>query len=479
MHSLERYGIVELPAGAVQRVEHGRENGGDGMFDMTVGRAAAACGGKLLNAAEPEAALSRVIIDSRQAQPGDLFAAYEGERVDGHDYMAAAFAGGAACCLARRLPEGVTGPVILVPDVQEALEAILRDFRQNVHIPVIGITGSVGKTSAKEMCAAVLGSRLSVLKTEGNLNNQIGVPLTLSRLQPWHQAAVVEMGISGFGEMSRLALMARPDIALYTVIGHAHLEFLHDLDGVLKAKTEMLDLMSEDALVLVNGDDPKLKKLSCRQRLLRFGLGEDCELRAENIRLTGSRETACELVYGDRRVPVRIPAFGRHMVYAALGGAAVGLALGLTDGEIARGVAAYETVGRRGLVQDTGFLTLVDDSYNANPDSMRSSLASLADLPGRKVCILGDMLEMGPEAGQMHRELGEEAVRAGASLVLSCGPLAAEISRGAGALGRHFDSREALIAALPELICPGDAVLVKASRGMKFEEIAEALKLLK
>ncbi len=446
---------------------------------MTIGRAAAACGGKLLQTAEPETALSRLVIDSRQVRPGDLFAAYEGERVDGHDYMAAAFQKGAACCLARRLPENVAGPVILVDDVQEALEAIFRDYRRSIRIPVLGITGSVGKTSAKEMCAAVLGSRFSVLKTEGNLNNQLGVPMTLSRIGPEHQAAVVEMGISGFGEMSRLAQMAKPDLALFTVIGHAHLEFLHDLLGVLKAKTEMLDHMAPDAPVLVNGDDALLKELRCRQRLLRFGLGPDCELRAENIRVTPHWETDCELVWEGRRIPIHIPAFGRHMVYAALGGAAAGLVLGLTDEEIARGVAAYETVGRRGLVTDTGFLTLVDDSYNANPDSMASSLASLTDLPGRKVCILGDMLEMGPEAGQMHYDLGRRAAALGMDLVLCCGELSRETARGAGAAGRHFESREELTAALPGLIRAGDAVLVKASRGMRFEEIAEALKLLK
>ncbi len=448
------------------------------MFDMTIARAAGACGGRILGSDGREA-LRRVVIDSRDARPGDLFVAYEGERVDGHDYIAAALAKGAACCLARRVPEGVEGPLLLVEDVQEALEAIFRDFRQSIRVPVVGITGSVGKTSAKEMVAAVLGSRFPVLKTDGNLNNQIGVPLTLSRLEREHRAAVVEMGISDFGDMRRLALMARPDIAVYTVIGHAHLEFLHDLDGVLRAKTEMLDIMPEDGLVLVNGDDEKLQSLSCRQRLLRFGLGENCQIRAEHIRPAGLTGTDCELVFERRRVPVHIPAFGRHMVYAALEGAAVGFALGLTDEEIARGVAAYETVGRRSAVTDTGFLALVDDSYNANPDSMRCGIESLSALPGRKVCILGDMLEMGPGAGQMHWDLGKEAVALGAALVLCCGPLAEETAKAAGDRGRYFASREALIAALPELMQKGDAVLVKASRAMRFEEIAEALKQLR
>lgn len=446
------------------------------MIDMTLARAAAACRGELTGCTDRELAIERVVIDSRQVQKGDLFVAYEGERTDGHDYIAAALERGAAGCLARRVPEGVTGPVLLVPDVQEALEAIFREYRRSITVPVIGITGSVGKTSAKEMVSAVLGQRLRVLKTEGNLNNQIGVPMTLSRIRPEHEAAVVEMGISNFGDMTRLAWMARPTLALFTVIGHAHLEFLHDLDGVLKAKTEMLDAMSPDALVLVNGDDEKLKSLRCRQRLLRFGLGADCDVRAEEVRVTGPTETRCVVRCDQRRVELRIPGFGRQLVYAALEGAAVGLVMGLTEEEIARGVASFAPVGRRSAVTDTGFLTLVDDSYNANPDSMLCAVESLGELPGRKVCILGDMLEMGPEAGQMHYDLGREAVRAGAGLVLCCGELSEETARGAGERGRHFASREALLAALPGLLQKGDVVLVKASRGMRFEEIAEALK---
>ncbi len=447
------------------------------MFGMTVFQAALACGGAVRGGGG-DAELRRVIIDSRQAEGGDMFVAYEGERADGHDYMAAAFEKGAAACLARRMPPNVTGPVIIVPDVQQALEAIFREYRKNIHIPVIGITGSVGKTTAKEMTAAVLGRRFRVLKTEGNLNNQIGVPLTLSRIEPEHEAVVLEMGVSDFGDMGRLAQMARPDMAIYTVIGHAHLEFLRDLDGVLAAKSEMLDYMDDSAPVIVNGDDEKLRGLKCRQRMLRFGLGPDCDVRAENIAAAGNRGTECDIVYGNRRFRARIPAFGRHMVYAALEGAAAGFLMGMTDGEIAEGIAAYETVGRRSAVTDTGYITLVDDSYNANPDSMRSGLESLAELPGRKVCILGDMLEMGPDAGKMHRDLGALAAKLGIALVLTCGELSRETARGAGGAGRHFDSRDELIAALPELIRPGDAVLVKASRGMRFEEIAEALKKL-
>lgn len=448
------------------------------MKNMTLERAARVCGGRLCGEYTKESELGRVVIDSREVTPGDFFVAYKGEKADGHDYITAAFDRGAVCCLTERIPEGETRPVILVPDVQEALELICADYRSTLTLPVVGITGSVGKTSAKEMISAVLSQRLRVLKTDKNLNNQIGVPMTISRIEPSHQAAVIEMGISGFGEMSRLAAMARPDIAVFTVVGHAHLEFLRDLDGVLRAKTEMLGYMADDALVIMNGDDEKLRGFDCRQRKLLFGLSEGCDIRAENIRLGENGSTDCEIICGGRHIAAHIPAYGQHMVYAALEGAAVGIAMGLTDAEIERGIASYETVGRRGAVTETAYLTLIDDSYNANPDSMKCGIDSLVKMPGRHVCIFGDMLELGENSAQMHRSVGAYARERGIDLVLGSGKLAAEICRGAGDRGVHFDNNAELIAALGEYIRPGDAVLVKASRGMHLEEAAEALKAL-
>lgn len=449
------------------------------MTGMTISRAAAVCGGRICGEGDLDAELGSVVIDSRAVSAGDFFVAYKGERVDGHDYISAAFDKGAVCCLAQRVPEGETRPLILVPDVQAALEQICAEYRRDLRLPVIGITGSVGKTSAKEMISAVLSQRLSVLKTDKNLNNQIGVPMTISRIRPEHQAAVVEMGISGFGEMSVLAQIARPDMAVFTLIGHAHLEFLHDLDGVLRAKTEMLDFMADDAPVLINGDDEKLLGLQCRQKKISFGLGGNCDVRAENITLSPTGETLCDIVYGERRIPVEIRAYGRHMIYAALEGAAVGLLMGLDDEEIVKGVASFETVGRRAAVCDTGFITLIDDSYNANPDSVKCGIDSLMKMPGRHVCVLGDMLELGEGSGEMHFDVGRYAGERGAELVLTSGPLSYETCRGAGERGRHFATREELIAALPGLIQKGDRVLVKASLGSRFDQISEALKELK
>ena len=448
------------------------------MKNFTISQAVAACGGTLNDPVCPDRELGSVVIDSRKIQPGDLFVAYRGEKVDGHEYIQAALDKGAACCLAERVPEGETRPVILVPDVQRALEQIAASYRATLSLPVVGITGSVGKTSAKEMIAAVLGSRYSVLKTEGNLNNQIGVPMTVSRITPEHEVAVVEMGISGFGEMSLLAQIARPQIGVFTVIGHAHLEQLHDLDGVFRAKTEMLKFLPPDGTVVVNGDDPYLNALACPQCVIRAGLGEGNDVRAEDISTEAGDGLRCTIVYGERRIPVHIPAFGKHLLTAALLGAAVGLSLGLTDEEIAAGIQNFRAVGHRAAVEDTGFVTLIDDSYNANPDSVKCGLDSLLTLPGRHVAILGDMRELGEGAEELHREVGRYAKEKGVERLYTCGPLAQFFAEEAGEIARHFESREALIEALPELLQKGDVVLVKASLAMRFMEVAEAVKRL-
>lgn len=440
------------------------------MNGMTVGQLARVTGGVLCGG-NPQTPVTGGVIDSREVRPGDVFAALPGEKSDGHDFIGAALDAGAACCLARRVPEGETRGVLAVPDVAAAFCSAAADYRSRFSMPLVGVTGSVGKTTAKEMIACVLARRFCTLKTKKNFNNELGVPLTLFRLKPEHGAAVVEMGISHFGEMTRLAEMARPTLAVYTVIGRAHLEFLGDRAGVLRAKTELLAEMPADGTVFVNGDDDLLAGLSCRQEKVSFGLSETCAVRAEHLAELGEDGTACDIVSGGRRIPVRLRYFGKHLVYAALAAAAVGLKLGLSDDEIAAGIADYAPVGRRTDVVRTPYLTLIDDCYNANPDSAAMSIASAAALHGRLVCILGDMLELGGDAARLHRETGELARRSGA-LLLTVG----ELSRNMG--GTHFESRRALIDALPGLLHPGDCVLVKASRGMAFEEISEAVKSL-
>ncbi len=446
---------------------------------MTLQAACDACGGKLIGCEDPARTIGRAVIDSRTIEEGDLFAAYRGEKTDGHRFIRSALEKGAVCALAEYVPEDVSGPVLLVPDVQRALEQICTAYRATLEIPVVGITGSVGKTTAKEMIAAVLSQRFHLLKTEGNHNNQIGVPMTISRIEREHELAVVEMGISGFGEMTALAKIARPTIAVFTVIGRAHLEFLHDLDGVFRAKTEMLAFLPEDGIVICNGDDEKLKELRCPQRVIRFGTSENCEVRAFDIALLPEGRTRCRIEFAGRTVQADVPAFGRQMVYAALEGAAVGFALGLSDAEIEAGIRSFTTVGRRNSVTHTDSLTLIDDCYNANPESMRCAVDSLAKLAGRRVCLLADMLEMGPDAPRMHRELGEYCKKKKIDLVLTCGENGREIAEGAGERGRWFSDKGQLMSALPEILKKGDTVLVKASLGMQMGPVADAVKELK
>lgn len=451
------------------------------MKNVTVSEAAVLCGGKLINCPYPDTELTSVCIDSRLATHGSMFAAFKGERVDGHDYMAKAFSRGAACCLAERVPDGVNGAVIVVDNVENALKRFAEAYREKFNIPIIGIAGSVGKTTAKEMVASVLSERFNVLRTEKNLNNELGVPLTIFRINPEHEIAVIEMGISDFGEMRRIAKMVKPTMAVYTLIGHAHLEHLHDRSGVLKAKTEMLEYMPDDGTVFLNGDDDLLASYECVQNRVLYGRGDNADVKAENISIDGVKSISCDIVCGERRFRVSVPAYGQHMVYAALEGAAVGIKMGLSDEEIINGISHYETVGRRANIVDTDYITLIDDCYNANPDSVKCGIDSMPDGKGRKVCILGDMLEMGENMEGLHASVGRHAAEKGCELLITCGERSVNTHLAASNLipAEHFETNAKLIEKLPELIRKGDVILVKASNSMHFDEISEALKLLK
>ena len=442
------------------------------MTGYCVSDIAAITGGVL--SGDGAAPVTGAVIDSRAVTPGALFAAIPGERVDGHDYIGKAFDLGASCCLAQRVPAGETRPVICVPDTAAALEMLARAYRAHFAIPVLGVTGSVGKTTAKEMVASVLTQRWNTLKTEKNFNNQLGVPLTLFRLEPEHQAAVVEMGVSHFGDMAPLAAMVQPTAMLFTIIGHAHLEFLRDRRGVLQEKTSVLDTMPDDAVAFCNGDDDLLRAMTCRQRKVTFGLSDGCDVRAVDVRDLGDGGSTCTIVAGARRIPVRIRAYGQHMVYAALEGAAVGIEYGLTDDEIIRGIAAYQPVGSRANVVRTARYTVIDDCYNAGPESMRAALRVLAGTPteGRRIAVLGGMLELGDFAPELHAGVGREAAKT-ADLLLAYGPCSECYVQGAHEAGlagaRAFATHDALVAALEETCRAGDTLLFKGSRGMRME----------
>ncbi len=424
--------------------------------------------------------ISFVTTDSRVVVDDCLFAAIKGENSNGHDYICECLEKGALCVLAERLPEGSALPIIVVKNTVEALGALAAFYRRGFEIPFLGITGSVGKTTSKEMVSAVLSQRFKVHKTPKNLNNELGVPLTLFGLQDDHEFAVIEMGISHFGEMKRLAEIVRPDMALYTAVGSAHLEFLGDFDGVLRAKSELIGYLPEDGVVFVNGDDETLKKLSCKQTVCRYGISPGCDVRAENVRLLGTDGMELDIISDSRRIPAKINAFGVHMVTSALGAASVGIRMGLTDEEITAGIASYVPVGSRSGIIKTDKITIIDDCYNANPNSVAAAIDSLSLLASRRVCILGDMGELGETAAALHYKTGEHAAAKDIELLIACGELSENTAQGAKKAGcksvLHFKDKTELLSELPKLIFSGDSVLVKASHSRKFEEIVEALK---
>ena len=449
------------------------------MKPFTLAEIAAACGGTYVgNEDMKSAVITSVERDSRQVKEGSLFLAIKGERVDGHDYIQKCYDSGAICAICEKAPENADKPYILVPSTLQAVKEIGRAYREKFDIPVVGVSGSVGKTSTKEMLYAVLSQKFKTHKTQGNLNNELGVPLTLLSMPEDTEAAVIEMGISGFGEMTRLAKMAQPTICVLTIIGCCHLENLGDRDGVLKAKTEMFDYAKEGAAFILNGDDDKLSTVKDVRgtKPIFFGLDKSNRYYAENIENNGEGGVSCTLCFDGKRLDVTIPAIGSYMVSNALAAVAAGKLLGLSDEQLKNGVEAYKTVGSRANVINTGKLRIIDDCYNANPTSVKASLDTLKNFAGRKVAILGDMKELGSNELALHYDTGAYAKEIGIDRVLSVGPLAKELARGAEDL--WFESIDALLPELPDLLKDGDTVLVKASHSMYFENIVENLKTL-
>ncbi len=449
------------------------------MKPFTLAEIAAACGGTYVgNEDMKSAVITSVERDSRQVKEGSLFLAIKGERVDGHDYIQKCYDSGAICAICEKAPENADKPYILVPSTLQAVKEIGRAYREKFDIPVVGVSGSVGKTSTKEMLYAVLSQKFKTHKTQGNLNNELGVPLTLLSMPEDTEASVIEMGISGFGEMNRLAKMAQPTICVLTIIGCCHLENLGDRDGVLKAKTEMFDYAKEGAAFILNGDDDKLSTVKDVRgtKPIFFGLDKSNRYYAENIENNGEGGVSCTLCFDDTRLDVTIPAIGSYMVSNALAAVAAGKLLGLSDEQLKNGVEAYKTVGSRANVINTGKLRIIDDCYNANPTSVKASLDTLKNFEGRKVAILGDMKELGSNELALHYDTGAYAKEIGIDRVLSVGPLAKELARGAEDV--WFESIDALLPELPDLLKGGDTVLVKASHSMHFENIVENLKTL-
>ena len=453
------------------------------MKNMTLGNIAAACGGSYHGTDEArEQIVTDITTDSRKAKEGSLFVAIKGERVDAHKFIPAVFEQGALCVICEQAPEHPAGAYIQVASSLQAIKDIAEFYRKQLNIKVVGITGSVGKTSTKEMIASVLSEKYRVLKTLGNFNNELGLPLTVFRLREEDEIAVLEMGISNFGEMHRLSKIARPDLCVMTNIGQCHLEFLGDRDGILRAKSEIFDYIAEDGTIILNGDDDKLATIQEVKgiRPMFFGIDSDRKIHATQIKSLGLKGVACRICTEKGDFDVTIPIPGYHMVYNALAGTAVGLSLGMTTEEIKRGIEKLESLSGRFHIIETKDYTVVDDCYNANPVSMTASLKVLHDALGRKVAILGDMGELGENEKQLHAEVGKEAGKQDVQLLICVGPLSTFMAESARKVNPqmevvHVDTLEEALKVLPQYLQKDDTILVKASHFMHFEKIVEVL----
>jgi len=450
------------------------------MFDLE--RVARITGGAF-SGKKVNCSLSGISTDSRNMEPGALFVPLRGERFDGHDYLSQAVKNGAAACLSEEIIQGLSVPVVRVENTLQALGDLAAAYRLQLHGPLVAITGSAGKTTTKEMLAGILEQVGPGLKTAGNFNNLIGLPLTLFRLQPEHQWAVLEMGTSSLGEIERLTEIAQPSVGLITNIGQAHLETLHGLDGVSRAKGELFAGL-QGGSAIINLDDERVAKLPVANRVfkLTYGLAADAQVRAERVVAT-SDSLKFELVFEDQRQPIELNVAGQHNVSNALGAAAVALVLKVPPEKIAAGLNNFVPVqGRMNLCPLPCGGLLLDDSYNANPLSVVAALDVLAGIKGqgRRVAVLGDMLELGEGAAQMHVEIGEKA-GAVVDMLIGIGDFASAICDGAAKslspeqLVQLADV-DAAINYLHEQQRPGDRILVKGSRGVKLDRLADALR---
>ena len=453
------------------------------MKNLTLEHIAQACKGIYKGSeADKNREVTGIFTDSRKIREGSLFVPIKGARADGHDFIEGVMEKGALATLSEKDLGEKPYPYIQVESSLQAVKDMAEYYLKQLKIPVVGITGSVGKTSTKEMIASVLSQKYKVLKTQGNFNNELGLPLTVFNLREEHEMAVLEMAISDFGEMHRLAKIARPDTCVITNIGLCHLEFLKSRDGILKAKTEIFDFLREDGHVVLNGDDDKLVTVKEVKgiRPVFFGLENHQGIWADQVQPEGLRGISCRIHMGEDSFQVLIPVPGRHMVYNALAAAAVGQIYGLSKEEIKEGIQSLQPVSGRFHIIHADKYTIIDDCYNANPVSMKASLDVLSDALGRKVAILGDMGELGEDQVDMHREVGVYAASRNIDVLLCVGELSAYMAEAARLTApakeiRHFASKEELLAELPRILEQGDHVLVKASHFMEFGKILEAL----
>ena len=448
------------------------------MIPCTVREICAAVGGTLLQG-EGSALITGVTTDSRAVSAGQLFIPLTGERFDGHAYIGSALSSGAAGCLTARTPETLLpGKLyVRVADTRLALKALAAWYRSRFTLPVVQITGSAGKTTTKEMVAAVLSRRYDTLKTQANFNNDIGTPLTLLGLAPQHQAAVIETGMNHFGEIRYLGEMVRPDIAVITNVGDAHIENLGNTrQGILRAKCEIFEHLSPNGIAVLNGDDPLLNTVALPQTILRCGRGENCHVRVTDVDDRGIEGIACTVTTARASYRLTAASPGSFMIYPMAMAAAIGEALGLTGEEIAAGVAAYVPTGSRmHLIRLPEGRLLIDDCYNANPQAMEEALKLLAVTPARRrAAVLGDMGELGELTVSAHRAIGVLTGELHLDSVIAIGEKARDIAS-AAPNARWYASVDDAMPGIRAAFTEGTAVLVKASHAMHFENIVKEL----
>lgn len=433
-------------------------------------------------------------IDSRSVERGDLFFALRGPRFDGHEFVPQALDRGAAAAVVREgfIPAVAAnaGALIRVPDPEQALQNLARESRRRWSGRLIGVTGSTGKTTTKEMIAAVLARRYKVLKTEGNLNNHLGVPLTLLRLEPELDAAVVEMGMSGPGEIARLAEMAAPQTGVVTNVAPVHLEFFDSIDGIARAKRELIEHLQPPATAVLNHDDERVIRFGegFSGAVISFGFSEGSGYRALRVRSGeslegGSPTTEFEVEGPERHGWFSLPLTGRHNVENALAALACGGLFGVSASEMRAALAGLRLPGKRAeVIRVAGNVTLINDSYNSNPLAMERMIETLAAWPGagRRLAIAGEMLELGPSSLEWHRRIGQKFAQAGVdALIAVCGDARGFIE-GAAAAGMppdravFFDAAKDAGRYCRSIARPGDVILIKGSRAVKLEEAVDA-----
>lgn len=425
-----------------------------------------------------ELAVRQLSTDSRDIPQGCLFLALTGERFDGHKYVAVALEQGAAAAVVSAEVDVLPGLLLKVKDTRQAYLGIANLYRKSLDVKVVGVTGSVGKTTTKEMIACVCEAGFETLKTEQNLNNEVGVSQMLLRLEPKHRVAVLELAMDGPGQIAPLSRAAEPDIAVVTNIGVSHMEAMGSREAIRDEKLSIRAGMADGGVLVLNGDDDMLRDVKDdRLKILRYGV-ED-----KGCAITGSRikefatHTTFVISYDGNRYDGQIPSMGKHNVYNALAAFAVGVALGIQPHIAVAALKNYKPAGMRQRIVKHNAYTIVEDCYNASPDSMKAAMETLGHLvcDGRRIAVLSDMLELGDLAERAHLDAGALVAGCGADMLLCTGELARGYVEGAKAAGMtevfHFDGKDALFQRLKELLEPGDIAWFKASRGMKLEDV--------